>query len=94
MESRVRRVDPAVSCTVDTSRVLDRAVLRVRSACERVGGRVYIIGVDWRVMSRAADLRAVVRVTLFCRADIAASDSAVNRAFHSVPSAIARSDRC
>ena len=49
--SRVLRVAPVVSCTAVTSGVLAHALLCVRSARDHACGPVYIISVNWRVIS-------------------------------------------
>ena len=90
--SRVLRVRPVVSCTAVTSRVLGHALLCVRSARDHACGSVYIISVNWRVISRVSDRRAIVRATSLYRASTPALDSVANPAYRCVPSAIARSD--
>jgi len=90
VESHVRRVRTAVSSIVDTDRAVNPAVNRAMSVQFHVAGLAPIIGVNFPVISRASDRPVIVRVTTFCRADIAVLDSVASHASRCVVSAKAR----
>jgi len=90
VESLVRRVRTVVSSIVDTDRAVNPAVNRAMSVQFHVAGFAVIIGVNFPVISRASDRPVIVRVTAFCRADIAVLDSVASCASRFVLSAMAR----
>jgi len=88
--SRVFRVQTPVSCNVDTDHVTSLAVVHVTSARCLVAGFAFMFSVNCRVISRVPELPVIVRVTRFCRANIAALGCVESRVYRFVSSATIR----